>query len=77
MPSSQIDQEMSWEENDVFVKEEENYDSDTTEIYEPEENEGVSYTIIFKFLVLLKLYTASHFILFNNRSQLGMEPLIR
>jgi len=32
---------MSWEDNDVVVKEEDNYESDATVVYEPEENDWV------------------------------------
>ncbi len=40
--TSQSDEPMSWEDNDVVVKEEDHYDSDDTVVYEPEENDWVS-----------------------------------
>jgi len=45
MPS-QSGEPMSWEDNEVVVKEEANYDSDATIVYEPEEYDGVSFDFI-------------------------------
>jgi len=43
----QCNEQMNWDDNDVVVKEEANYDSDATFVYEPEENYWVSFYITF------------------------------
>jgi len=72
--SSQSDEPMSSRDNDLFVKEEANYDSDATVIYEPEENNWVSY--FFKIFVcsMLPNICASCYIF---RRCVKVEPLAR
>ena len=49
MPS---EEPLSWENSDEAVKEEVDYDSDNTVLYEPEENDLVSYTPYILFIYL-------------------------
>ena len=49
----QSDERMSWD--NTIVKEEVDYDSDATVVYEPEENDLVSYDFIFSCKIRIML----------------------